>query len=324
MELKLAALKMVFHSGVHLGSREGALEETDYFIHSDTLYSAFFHGYRLLYGQESLERMLWLFLEDAPPFLISSAFPFWEGILYLPTPKNQITADKKAKKVVYLDRTSWSLLLTGTSLMEVLSNPDTSTIPRTGITSGSGEDKQPWKLVDAPRVGLDRRTNHPGERYFHCGEVHYEDRSGLYCIVDIRNRDYQRPFEAVWRLLADEGLGGDRTVGKGHFRYPVIEEFSLEVPNDAKGSVAISLYYPSAKERSGFQESAYDLVERRGYIYSPEGQSLRRKTVSMFTEGSVFPSPPERKGALVNVTPSVFNAHHVYRSGIFFGMPCVL
>ena len=65
-------------------------------------------------------------------------------------------------------------------------------------------------------------------------------------------------------------------------------------------------------------------LNERGYIYSPDGQSLRRKTVSMFTEGSVFPSPPERKGAMVDVTPSAFNAHHVYRSGIYFGVPCVL
>ena len=269
MELKLAALKMVFQGGVHLGNREGALEGTDYFIHSDTLYSAFFHGYRLLYGQDSLEGMLRLFLEDAPPFLLSSTFPFWDGIRYLPIPKNQIPRDKQAKKVAFIDSSSWFLLLMGETLSEILKKPDTSTIPRSGDATDSLEQKKPWMLVDAPRVGLDRRTNHPGERYFHCGEVHYRERSGLYFIADIRNRDFHKPFVSVWRLLADEGLGGDRTVGKGHFKYAEIEEFLLDVPKDANGSIVISLYYPTTNERSGFRESAYDLVEREGLHLFP-------------------------------------------------------
>jgi CRISPR-associated protein Csm4 len=324
MELKLVAMKMAFHSGIHLGNREGALEGTDHFIHSDTLYSAFFHGYRLLYGQGKLEKMLRLFLEDAPPFLLSSAFPFWDGIRYLPIPKNQIAKDKQAKRVAFIDNSSWSLLLMGESFTKILEKQDTNSIPRSGDTSGFVEQKQPWIMADVPRVGLNRLSNHPGDRYFHCGEVHYRDRSGLYFIADIRNQDFQKSFGAVWRLLADEGLGGDRTVGKGHFRYPETEEFSLEVPKDANGSVALSLYYPTTRERSGFRESFYDLAERKGYIFSPDGQNLRRKTVTMFTEGSVFPLAPERKGAMVDVTPSVFNAHHVYRSGIYFGVPCVL
>lgn len=323
MEMKLIALKLEFDSGMHLGTREGSLEGTDHFIHSDTLYSAFFHGFRLLYGQEGLEVVINRFLEGNPPFGISSAFPFWDGILYFPTPKNQVPSDKETKKISFWDSRSWSNLISGQNLQDVIEKVGVQTIPR-GSDKPDSDQKEPWNFIDAPRVGLDRLTNHPGERYFHCGEVHYVPGSGLYFIVDMKDQQFQKHFEAVWRVLADEGLGGDRTVGKGQFKYPSFEEFCLEVPEDATGVVSLSLYYPTIEERTGFNKSAYDFLERKGYIFSPEGRNLRRKKVSMLTEGSVFSTPPIRKGALVEVTPSIFKAHRVYRSGIFFGLPCIL
>ena len=324
MKLKITAVKLDFESGIHLGNREGGLEGTDNFVHSDTLYSAFFNGFRLLFGQENLKQKLQLFMENNPPFLISSAFPYWNGNYFLPTPKNQIPGDKKAKKIMYLDSLSWSSLIRGKPLVEILDRPSTRTIPLTSDISGYQGQNEPWQMIDAPRVGLDRRSNHPGERYFHCGEVYYGENSGLYFLVMFYDQSFRESFYAVWRLLADEGLGGDRTVGKGHFRYPSTEEFLLDLPDQANGSIVLSLYYPSESERVGFQEGYYDLLERQGFVYSPDGRSLRRKTLSMFAEGSMFPIFPKRIGEMVDVTPSAFKTHPVYRSGMYFGVPCII
>ena len=322
MILNLNVYQLVFHSGVHIGTREGALEGTDTVIHSDTLYSAFFNGYRLLYGKQELEKLLELFLTDNTPLLLSSAFPFWKGRHYLPVPKNQIPGDKQSKEYLFCQDSLRA------------DSPSRGAVG--GLKTPEGENMLPINSEDmdcanellegdqCTRVGLDRRTNHPGDRYFHCSEVHFSKESGLYFLARVQVEKYKRRLDAVFRLLADEGIGGDRTVGKGLFAYPKSEEMKLEVPEKAKGWVSLSLYYPGGGEWKGISESYYDLIQRRGYVFSPDSKSLRRMPVSMFTEGSVFPATPERHGKMVDVTPKILSAHKVYRTGLAIGIPCVM
>jgi CRISPR-associated protein Csm4 len=69
---------------------------------------------------------------------------------------------------------------------------------------------------------------------------------------------------------------------------------------------------------------SYVLQQRGGWIASPSsGRQLRRQSVNMFAEGSVFPVEPE--GKLADVTPGNFDqtphGHKVYRSGIALSLP---
>ncbi|MBW1778621.1 MAG: type III-A CRISPR-associated RAMP protein Csm4 [Deltaproteobacteria bacterium] len=315
--------RLAFKSGLHLGTREGALEGTEPVAHSDTLYSAFLNGYRYLYGEKELERLIALFLEEKKPFLFSSAFPFWKGVDYLPVPKNQIPRDKESKKIEYVDTLAFSRMLQGESLEDLRTEKMFRCIPAMDEDTEDGE-KYPWKIQEAPRVGLDRRFNHPGDRYFHCSEAFFVLDAGLYFLIQVNdNTSIERIF-GVWNLMADEGIGGDRSVGKGLFHYCVPGEFSLEVPDDADGQVLLSLYYPADSELDGIQKAYYTLIPRRGYVFSPAGQSLRRKSVMMFTEGSVFPAPPFYHGLFLDVTPDLFQAHRVFRAGTALSIPCRL
>ena len=54
--MKLYKLKL--KSSIHLGQREGVLEETDTIVHSDTFFSAFCINYSLLYGERELEGLI--------------------------------------------------------------------------------------------------------------------------------------------------------------------------------------------------------------------------------------------------------------------------
>ncbi|MCP4687914.1 MAG: type III-A CRISPR-associated RAMP protein Csm4 [Desulfobacterales bacterium] len=325
MEIKLDAYRLVFPGGVHIGTREGALEGTDVMIHSDTLYSAFFNGYRLLYGKTELEALLRRFHDPGCPFLFSSAFPFWKDRFYLPVPKNQLPGEKEAQKIALVDAGAWSRLLRGESLEDLLAEGSMNALPGRPDPRNPGEPAVPWKKIDLPRVSLDRMSNHPGQHYFHCGELRFSEDAGLYFLVQYNDPDAKKRVEAVWRLLADEGLGGDRTVGKGLFHYPRAETVVLDAPDDAAGWMALSLYYPGDGEWTRLQEGYYDLIERRGYIFSKGGRSLRRKTAAMFTEGSVFPAVARRAGAMVDVTPRLYkDVHRVFRAGIALGAPCVI
>lgn len=302
-----------FKSGLHLGERETWREGSSEIVHSDTLFSAYCHGYRLLFGEQELERLLTRFLEGEYPFLMSSAFPFWKGIYYLPTPRCHNPASKEQKKIIYIGMEDWWRLNGGSALGYLGSKVP---VLRKG--------NFPWKVIDVPRVGLNRLTAHPDDAFFHFGEVWYEKDAGLFFIFQVAEAQEEVKFRAVWRLLAHEGLGGDRSVGKGHFHIPEFKSLQFPDCQESSHSVCLSLYYPAPSELTGLNEGYYELIDRRGYIFSPAGQSLRRKPVRFFTEGSVFPNPPVRRGTLVDVTPPAFTAHPVYRCGILFSLPCLL
>lgn len=314
MSLKACLLR--FPGSLHLGERENWREGTAVTIHSDTLFSAFCHGYRLLYGEKSLGDLLERFREGEPPFLLSSTFPYWQGTFYLPVPRCHIPTDKAQKKIAFVELAAWEHLTHGGSWADL--PPGAKVLPR------PEEPAVPWVVRDIPRVGLNRLTAHPDEAFFYFGEVWYRQDAGLYFLYEIRDAREETRFQAVWQLLAQEGLGGDRTIGKGHFHPPAFQELTLKSPAQAGHVVCLSLYYPGVHELSGLGEGYYELLDRRGYLFSPAGQSLRRRPLRCFAEGSVFPATPPRQGLLVDVTPQAFPAHRVYRYGLLFSRPCVL
>jgi CRISPR-associated protein Csm4 len=87
----------------------------------------------------------------------------------------------------------------------------------------------------------------------------------------------------------------------------------------------ISLYWQNSLPTGILNEyTAYEIQERGGWIGSPfSGRQLRRQSLRMFAEGSVFAFSPV--GELADVTPKEFNkypdTHKIYRSGISFSLP---
>ena len=311
-------VKLKPKSSLHLGIREGWTEGTETFIHSDTLFSAFCHSYLLLYGEKELKNLLDRFIKDSLPFLISSTFPFWDNEFYFPVPKNQIPEEKELKKVQFVVKEDFEKLLQGERL-----NQEMKTIP----PLNTEEKSMPWKIQNVPHVSLSRFSNQPGEGFFHSGEVWFNKEAGLFFLVSFVDKDFEKEFKATINLLADEGIGGDRSSGKGLFEIPVFGETEIKFPKEANGFLTLSLYFPQKGEVSNLSKGFYELIERKGYIFSPSCQSLRRKSVRMFAEGSLFPKD-KIKGELVDVTPELSEKigllHKVYRYGLPFLIPCGL
>lgn len=317
--MNFTACRLSFRSGLHLGERENWREGSGYLAHSDTLFGAFCHGYRLLYGEAELTRLLERFRGEEPPFLLSSAFPYWDETWYLPIPLCQMPQSKETKKIAFVGLPEWGRLTAGESL-EALGSA-AAMLPK--LHCKPPQDK-PWIVTDVPRVGLNRFTAHPDQNFFYFGETWFQEGAGLYFLFSVPDAQEDRRFRAVWRLLAHEGLGGDRSVGKGQFRPPEFVSLGIPTPTESDHLVCLSLYYPGPGEILGLDQGYYDLVDRRGYIFSPTRQSFRRRPVRLFAEGSVFPCPPERRGLLVDVTPESFDAHPVFRCGLAFTLPCRL
>jgi CRISPR-associated protein Csm4 len=296
----------------HVGEREGMREGSGLFIHSDTLFSALCHSYLLLNGKAELE--IFLAAENGgadPPLVLSSAFPYWNGKYYFPVPRNFTPMDKEARKLRFIERSAFEALLVGPL-------PD-GKLTTYGLPTGVIE------TGDVPKVTVSRTGGSATDEggFYHVGLTFYKDAS-LYFLARYGTDDSRRKVEAAMRLMCDEGIGGYRTVGKGQFEQPDFsQKVSMDEPESPDAGVMLSLYYPKETESQGLPDGFYDLVPRRGYVFSPTTRSLRRKEVSMFSEGSVFPANG-RTGKLVDVTPDDFNDHFVYRCGLAFTVPCKL
>lgn len=311
----------------HVGDREGMREGSAVFIHSDMLFSALCHSYLLLRGKDGkdgLEAFLTAMQGSDPPLRLSSAFPFWKDEFWFPVPRNQAPppGSKDAKKVRFLPKPVFERALAGPLADDDWLSGIPS--PRPAGDEDNGLSK-PWSVEDVPRVTVPRLTCHQTEEagaFYHVGQTWFRE-GALFFLMQAAD-DWREKVNAAIRLMCDEGIGGYRSIGKGQFEQPQISEVWLALP-DAGGSLLLSLYYPGDGEEAGLAEGCYDLVPRKGYVFSPKNRSLRRKQVMMFGEGSVFPGDG-RRGKLVDVTPEkavqLGLGHRVWRNGLAFAVPC--
>lgn len=347
--MKYIAVKIKPKSSFHLGEREKWSEGSIIYFPADTIFSALCHAHLLLYGE--VDNFINEFIETEPPFLLSSAFPCTKDDYFFPLPKNKfmLLEDidkltkinrekhgasagmdlKKIKKIQYVSLEGLNLLLAGATLIDLIiksfDDPEIKTFPV--VFEGSLREKEKrleklWSTENVPRIALNRLTSHPGENFFHFGLVHYGEESALFTVVKLIRPEWESKLKAMFYLLSHEGIGGDRTCGKGLFKKPEFNEINLPIIHEGDGVYCLSPYFPAPLERSGLAQGYYELEERKGYIFSPFGRSLRRRSVRVFREGSVFPRDTERRGSLIDLTPDAFKVHKVYRYALLFSLPC--
>ena len=338
----------------HLGDKEAVLERTSDYIHSDTLFSAICNAYRLLYGNEELNALLEGFKHREPPFLISSAFAYAGETLILPLPlsinwgeyvggeeekeKEKIDLLKRLKKVKFVsDKIFWNVVEDESKIREYISAKnivqgilfDDAGLERLKKEFDARERGNKgikiWSSREVPRVVIDRETS--ASEIYHFGEVSFADGCGLYFLMDMREKGYESRVKAAIRVLGDEGIGGDRTYGKGLFEVEFKEEeINLELESHF---VTLSLYYPREEEIAMLREKHYELIRRGGWVYSVDVRNQRRRTVRMFLEGSVFKfetgegEESRLYGGLADVKPEGKGdgLHDVYRYGYAFAIP---
>lgn len=299
-----------FTAPIHIDSRGDAFHErTETFIHSDTLSAALLSAWALLEPKEVEQRAI------TPPFLISSAFPFYQQHYFLPRamttlavklPVGRLKEAKEFKKIQWLELNLWRQSF------------QNDWIDKLDIKQGclafakpAPDINKPWAEEERPRLALDRITNSSSTgQLFHLSRIWFAEQSGLYFLATFNTAQDQANFEAALSLLGDSGIGSDRSNGNGFF-YWQKGSIDLTPAKDNETAVALSLVNPHPNDcgHNWLQYSAYKLISRGGWI----GQSgLRKKRLRLFAEGSVFKQPLQ--GRVVNITPN--NAPNpVYRDG---------
>ncbi len=313
-ELKLHIYKLRFRAPVHLGEVGVGVEKVaGKLIHSDTLWAAITHAWARLFGTDPPTT-------NAPPFRLSSAFPFRNTELYFPMPtgfQNMINMEfdpalsKRLKKVQFLGLPMLEHIINGELLTE-------QHVER--IIKDSEHLKLNIKEELEPHVVLGR-TNMASQIYY-VGSTWFSSTHsdvGLYFMVKFSDESLKSRFDAIMNFLADEGIGGRRTYGFGKFEPPESEELILHVPDEPDRFMTVSRIIPEPELLSHLDQSKYRLYRLKGWAMGMGGQALR-KTVWMIEEGAIFPIEP--RGKIVDLTPSDWKApHRIYRHGLALSLP---
>ncbi len=170
---------------------------------------------------------------------------------------------------------------------------------------------------------------------FYANETHFAPGAGLWCLLRVKDETVKKSLiDPALRYLADTGLGGNRTAGKGHFQIEVADAPALPDPGPAaNGWLTLSRYLPVEGEwTSEGRPLAYRLTnlwarreKRYAHLIHSESRSepIYKRLVRVFEPGSVFPLTEWKEvyGKLAPVVPQEDQGWAVYQSGLAIGVP---
>jgi CRISPR-associated protein Csm4 len=161
------------------------------------------------------------------------------------------------------------------------------------------------------------------------GEIYYEE--DLYLKPDVFQlyflllTDDIEFFTPIFRWLSDTGIGGNRTVGRGHFQIEVEGEVNFPNAADSHLFIPLSKYLPTDNEIDWQNEkNYYELIPyqpRFDTMFFKGGEFIKER-VTYLKEGSILQAK-ERKEYYGRLYPSAkFQNQTIYQCG--FTIPVFL
>ncbi len=334
-------IRLKFHSPLHLSRGKADYDSSLEVLHSDTIKSAIFVaalelGYDVTSSKKEEKDDINVLLDS---FSVSSAFPYYKESYFFPkslTTKVSINGTdemknrKKEKAIKWLDQDYFSKSLQGT-----LEKVSEKTVAGAYLSDVFETDKDPeiiksevMQRVTIPRDGSDAKP-------FYMDRLFFGENAGMFFLIEFHNETYKQQVLNALTLLGENGFGTDRNVGNGNFSYKE-DIVTLTLPEITADTMQMNLSLYCPKEQTEFpkiilendNKTAYSLVKRGGWLANPQEdkhRSLRKKSIYMFAEGSVFNTKEKLVGKLVNLKPEgeVFtNPHPIWRDGraIFVAM----
>jgi len=330
----------------HFGVRGVGVEATALTARSDSLFSALCITLRELYGEAELTHFLDLFPTRErpnrnPPLLLSASLPYAGDVRFYPRPllpapglENEPAEQKHQKEITFVSETIFHAWVTGGDVLQHYDRSEDGNLLHGGRVWVTADERvalskfddlldqdtdqiRMWTVGDVPRVTVDRVSS--SSSVYQAGQVRFAPGAGLYLLVAWRDDEWRGRFWELLQVLGDAGIGGERSSGYGLFA--PLEPESVALP-DAKGAerwMTLSSCWPlPGQEGMLGPGAAYRLENRRGWMDSPDGRNLRRKSVHMLEPGSVLRTLPGQTiyGGLADVTPEIFDTHTVWRYGL--------
>lgn len=294
--MEIQIYRLTFKAALHLADVRQDYGTSEVRLHSDTIHAAL---------MSVLDSIGYNIPKDGKmDYSLSSLFPFRansKGFDYF-FPKPMLSFNttfehsllaKKMKKVEWLDKAYFEKVI---SNQEIFLFGDASDDMKhfQGSFLANQEYKVPiMSFQTLPRVKVPRdyaQKDSIGEfvkpEPFYMQQIYFAEGAGLYFMAT-GNTDL---LDKAMNVLQHEGIGTDRYVGNGHFFYEK-DKITLNLPKNTTQVTNLSLFCPLNKEQLDGMlggNGNYDLVKRSGWVTSDAGLGVRRKSVHMFKEGSVF------------------------------------
>lgn len=321
MSDQVQAIKLSFLNGLHIGRGSEELDKTASTYSSDALKSALF-AVGLAYYPEWKEKPEEFF----SGFHISSAFPWCNEELFLPKPgnmrfqfenANDLTEAKKAKKITFISSPlfrKWATVPEQNVLVKEEQVGDNNF-----LFAGKGKKFIHTVVQQRVQVPIDEGSD---TRPFYFERLMFGQNSGLYFLISFGDEKLRSKVMHALNLLADLGIGTDRTIGNGQFEIADMAPYKMPSGN-AGMQMALGLYLPKEEEIKDMrlEESFWSLTKRGGYMAASENEafrSLRKNNIYFFGEGSTFKCDRELTGRIVDLQPQWNDAamHPVWRDGM--------
>lgn len=312
-----------FQSPLHLSDVRADYGQSEKKLHSDTLTAAIMQVWAIL-GKED-------WIKEDYGFTVSSLFPFTtvrnEPHYFFPKPflKINVMGDtseifKKLKKTEYLDWEHFKAVCLG----KELESRKLKKVFNGAFMTSHDIDKD--FMYEDIRVRIVKNRNDALDSTpFYMEQINFKIGSGLWGMVSFDNEEAEKKFKIAIEYLQDSGLCTDRNIGNGQFKceWDNETEFDIEVESDY--ALNLSLFCPENHDQLNTMlsdnSSSYDIVKRGGWLSEPYN-TLRKRSVIMFSEGSIFKTNRAPKGAVVNLQPTILKKQHpVWRSGRALFLP---
>jgi len=268
----------------------------DNIIHSDTLFSAMVNCYIKLYGNENVEK----FIETIRVSSVFMGLDLGEERLYfLPKPaieplyleSSDRDKVKKWKKIKFLSKEIFEKLLAGELTNDYEKWNDIALTrkeyDKLKVSSLFGDDFKKINYVNKYVEAKNTLNRYSGksENLFFTEVVEFQSLGKITPFFYFFIEEVSSEIMTSLRLMADEGLGGKRSTGKGILKSVKKAELNLEI--NYEKYISLSLTFPKDIKEARSAEN-YDFVKRGGFVYYGGGTGWRKKRIRMYDIGSVF------------------------------------
>ncbi len=318
----------------------------DRILHSDTLFSAVTHAMSRLGGLEDWLAATVLNPEGAAVRL-GSCYPFLDGTLFIAPPRN-LWPPVPSPKVRWRDARFVPLPVVRSLAAERPINDEEWYLDgASGCLMPAAGDYRPGpcRVALRCRAAVDRVSQSAAAPHA-TACLEFVEGGGMWTIAgfadDAAKERWGGRLRAAFRLLAETGLGGERSIGWGHSGEPefddaALPDFILPAPEPAAtveegaeqsaeapvGQWLLSMFTPAADDAIDWERGDYRVVVRGGRVESDSVSGEPKRAVRMVEEGSVLVASAPMKGAAPDVAPQGFG-HPVFRSGIALAVPVPL
>ena len=305
------------------GPDSGARDRVDSICHSDAVFSAVTHAMARL---GSLEE--WLAATAAtgsgtPAVRFSSLHPFQRDTLFV-TPPRSFWPPPASAKIRYKSAKLVPVALLQSLFADQPIDEDRWTLDGESeclTPSDRNHAGGPFRTGMRSNIAVDRLSPGALEPHF-TACLEFAPDAGLWMLAafaddDARSR-WSGPVKSALKLLADSGMGGERSRGWGRSADPEWEDGRELVQQPAEGQATahwlLSLYDPAPDDAMDWTAGNYATVIRSGRVESAERWGDLKQPTRMIAEGSVLVGPRPPRGRARNVAPAGLS-HPVYRAG---------